>query len=128
MAVNIKPYLFTKGTNPALDAEFSAAPAFSKVRPGQTVLFWKSGFRWYHIPFAHVERIFRRVEHVFGRLCCGGRNFDIEYLVLLLNDETELVIHIGDDVKRQAEALLRHLKEAHPELQYGKETNSCSEK
>jgi len=80
---NYKQYLYTKGT--ALDGEFSAAPAFGKIRPGKHHLFWKSGLRWYGIPLTDLQRIYRRVEPVFGKLCCGGRSFIIEWLVLVLH-------------------------------------------
>ena len=89
------------------------------MRPGQTAVFWKNGLRWYAVPLTQVQRIFRRVEQVVGRLCCGGQNFVIERLVLILKDGSEVVIHIGDDVQTSAEALLQALKDAHPELQYG---------
>lgn len=117
---NYKDYLYTKGNDPALDAEFSSAAAYSKVKPGTSCIFWRSGFRWYHIQLSNVQRIFRRVEPVYGKLCCGGKSFIIEWLVLVLRDGTELVVHIGDDVKKQAEDLLEALKISHPEIQYGK--------
>lgn len=116
--VNYKPYLYTKGT--PMEGDFSTAPAFGKIRAGREYLFWKSGFRWYGIPLTELRRIYRRVEPVYGRLCCGGRNFIIEWLVLVLHDGSELVLHIGDDVQKQAEALMRYLESAHPQLQYGK--------
>lgn len=122
---NYKQYLYTKGT--AADSDFSVAPAFGKIRVGSSHLFWKSGFRWYSIPLTDLRRIYRRVEQVFGRLCCGGRNFVIEWLVLVLSDGRELVLHIGDDVKKDAEALMEHLQSAHPQIQYGKVYTECSE-
>lgn len=122
---NYKQYLYTKGT--AADSDFSAASAFGKIRVGSSHLFWKSGFRWYSIPLTDLRRIYRRVEQVFGRLCCGGRNFVIEWLVLVLSDGSELVLHIGDDVKKDAEALMEHLQSAHPQIQYGKVYTECSE-
>lgn len=125
---NYKPYRYTKGENTALDAQFTNAPAYGKIRPAETVLFWKSGLRWHQIPLDQIQRIFRRVEAVHGRLCCGGRNFIIEWLVLILQDGSELVLHIGDDVKKDAEALLEHLKATHPQIQYGKVYDTpCSE-
>lgn len=117
---NHKQYIYKKGNDPVLDADFSAASAYSKVKPGKQALFWKFGLRWHAVPMEAVQRIFRRVEPVYGKLCCGGQSFIIEWLVLMLKDGTELVVHIGDDVKKDAEALLQALKEAHPEIQYGK--------
>lgn len=120
-----KPYRYIKGENPALDSDFLAAPLYEKIRPGKNALFWKSGFRWYCIPMEKIQRIFRRVEPVYGRLCCGGQSFLIEWLVLILADGSELTLHIGDNivgtsVQKQAEALLDTLKLSHPQMQYGK--------
>lgn len=120
MASNFKKYVYTKGTDAVLDADFSGAEVYGKVRSGQTAVFWKSGLRWYGIPHGDIRRIFRRVEPVYGKLCCGRQSFIIEWLVLVLKDETEVVIHIGDDVQKKAEALLQALKDAHPEILYGK--------
>lgn len=120
MAANIKQYLYTKGIDEGLDQQFLDADLYCRIKPGITALFWRVGFRWYTISLAHVQRIFRRVENVYGRLCCGGRNFQIERLVLILLDGTELELYIGDDVKTQAEALLQALKNSHPQIQYGK--------
>lgn len=117
---NYKPYRYNKGENPAVDAEFAAAPSYGKVRPGKTVVFWKSGLFWHVISLEHVQRIFRRVEPVYGKLCCGGKSFIIEWLVLTLNDGSELVLHIGDEMQKKAEDLLAYFKEQHPQIQYGK--------
>lgn len=121
MTVDLKPYLYTKGEDSALDAEFSAAAAYGKVKPGRTSLFWKSGLRWYTIPLTQVQRIFRRVESMHIRACGGGHPFVSEWLVLQLPDEAELLLHITDNDQKKAEALLQALKAMHPELQYGKE-------
>lgn len=120
-----KAYRYTKGQDPVLDAEFACATAYEKLRMGQNVLFWKSGLRWYAISLENVQRIFRRVEPVYGKLCCGGQSFLIEWLVLILPDSEELVLHIGDNivgssVQKQAAALLERLKLFHPQIQYGK--------
>ncbi len=120
MAVHVKKYVYAKGSNPALDADLAAAPSYGKIQPGRTAVFWKSGFHRYSIPVSEIRRIFRRVEPVYGKLCCGGRSYLIEWLVLVLQSGEEVVIHIGDDAKKEAEALLTFLQETHPDLQYGK--------
>lgn len=121
MAVNLKEYVYSKGNDPALDAQFAAASAYARVKLGQTHLFWKAGLRWYCIPIDRAQRIFRRLLPVHARLCCGGHHFMIEWLVLILPDGTELELYLGEDIQRQAEALMQALKEAHPEIRYGKE-------
>jgi len=120
MAGNVKQYAYVKGTDPAMDAEFASAKSYGRIRPGETVIFWKSGLRWCAIPVQQLQRIFRRVEPIYGKLCCGGRSYLIERLVLILNSGEELVLRIGDDMQKEAEALLAYLKERHPHIQYGK--------
>ena len=80
MSANLKPYVYKKGVDPDLDAQFSPAGAYGWVKPGQTAVFWKTGLRWYVISLSQVERIFRRVVPVYGKLCCGGNCFLMEYL------------------------------------------------
>lgn len=121
MTVDLKPYVYTKGTDAALDGEFSAASAYGKVKPGKTAVFWKSGLRWYAIALTEVQRIFRRVERMHIRACGGGRPFVSEWLVLVLQNDAELLIHITDNDEKKAETLLQALKDMHPEMAYGKE-------
>lgn len=120
MSVNLKPYTYKKGENPALDQEFAGGESYGLVKPGQTAVFWRAGLRWHVVSLSQVQRIFRRVEPVYGKLCCGGHSFIIERLVLVLKDGTELELYIGDDMPKKAEALLEFLKAGHPELLFGK--------
>ena len=120
---NQKEYLYNKGNDAQVDGELAQSREFSKVKVGQKHLFWRNGLRRYAIGLDKVQRIYRRVEPVFGKLCCGGKSFIIEWLVLVLHDGSELVLHIGDDAVKHAEALMVYLKEAHPNIQYGKVYN-----
>ena len=120
MATNLKPYVYKKGMNPDLDAQFSAAKDYGWGKPGQTAVFWKTGLRWDAISLSEAERIFRRVVPVYGKLCCGGRSFIMEYLVIIRKDGGELELYIGDDMEKKAAALLDFLKQSHPELAFGK--------
>jgi len=117
---DLKRYRYSPGENPVLDNEFEKAVRYEKIKLGTTHLFWKPLFRWHIIPITQAQRIFRRAQHVQGRLCCGGRNFRIEWLVLILADGSELEIHIGDDVERKAAALMESLQSAYPKILYGK--------
>jgi len=118
--VNHKQYIYVKGNDEALDREYGRTKAFSKVRPGETMLFWRYGLRRFAIPFGDIRRIYRRVEAVIQKLCCGGKSYYIEWLVLVLHNGEEVVLHIGDDVQKDAVALLEYLQRTHPEIQYGK--------
>jgi hypothetical protein len=122
---NYKPYRYAKGENIALDEDFADSVAYEKVRLGKDHIFWKSGLRWHFIPLEGLQRIYRRVEQVHGRLCCGGQNFIIHWLVMDLSDGSELVVHIGDDVvgtavRDQADTLLAEVKRSHPLIPCGK--------
>ena len=120
MVKDLKPYRYTAKEDTALDAAFAKAERYENVKLDGEYLFWKPMFRWHRIPISQAQRIFRRVQDVRGRLCCGGRNFRIEWLVLLLKDGSELQIHVGDAVGPTAQARLEALQVQHPELQYGK--------
>ena len=120
MAVNLKPYVYKKKENAALDADFAAGKDYGWVRAGQDNLFWRTGLHWNVVSLTEVQRIFRRVEPVYGKLCCGGNSFIMEKLVLILKDGTELELYIGDDIEKKAIALLDFLKDTHPEILFGK--------
>ena len=120
MAVNLKPYVYKKKENAALDADFAAGKDYGWVRAGRDNIFWRSGLHWNVVSLTEVQRIFRRVEPVYGKLCCGGNSFIMEKLVLILHDGTELELYIGDDIEKTAAALLEFLKETHPETEFGK--------
>lgn len=120
MGIRVKQYAYSKGTDAVLDADFAVAEAFGKVKVGQKSIFWKSGLRWCTVPVAYIHRIFRRREAVIRKGCCGGKSFFIERLVLILWNGEELEVHIGDDIPKDAEALLKQLQRLYPELQYGK--------
>jgi len=120
MITDLKPYRYASGENLTIDSEFSAAERYENVKLGTDHLFWKPLLRWHVIPLSQAKRIFRRVQDVRGRLCCGGRSYRMEKLVLLLSGDAELEIHIGDDVEKDAKALLEALQVAHPEILYGK--------
>ena len=120
MGVNLKPYVYKKGENPELDAQFKEARDYGLARPAQTAIFWKAGLRWHVVSLEQVQRIFRLGEPVYGKLCSGGHSFIIERLVLQLNGGTELELYIGDDMEKKAIALLDTLRAGHPEILFGK--------
>lgn len=125
MTANLKSYLYRRGTDKALDSAFDSGSFYGALKLGGSVLFWKIAFRWYAIDLSHVQRVFRRVEPVFGKLCAGGSNYDIESLVLILEDgaELELLIgknEIGNAVRKDAQRLMQTLQEQFPQLQFGK--------
>lgn len=69
MAASLKQYADSKGTDAALNADFAEATRYRNVKPGKQAVFWKSVLRWCKLPVSEIQRIFRRVEPVYGKLC-----------------------------------------------------------
>ena len=100
--------------------EYEKALPFGNVRLGVKRLFWKNGLRLCCLELDSVRRVWRQEEAVYGKLCCGGRSYVIHRLVLQLEDGRELTVHIGDDAKADALALLDALREQFPHIAIGK--------
>ena len=120
MIKDLKQYRYSSGADAALDEEFSNARRYGDIRLGTGHLFWKPLFFWHVIPLTQAQRIFRRVQDVRGRLCCGGRTFRMEKLVLILPDDRELELYVGDDAGKEAAGLMEALQAAHPRILSGK--------
>jgi len=122
MRIYPKELLYKPGEDAALDAAFAQGETFGKVKLGGGALFFKSMLRWYAVPFAHVLRVYRRQDHVYGKLCAGGQDYDVHLLMLVMDDGSPVEIHIGDDKAMQAKAeqLYAAIQAAQPQLQYGK--------
>ena len=115
MLMNLKPWLCSDPGQ-----EFDSAARFGNLRLGEKRLFWKSGLRRYAVELSAVRRVWRQEENVYGKLCCGGRSYVIHRLVLQLEDGKELTLHIGDDAKAEAGALLTAISERFPHIAIGK--------
>lgn len=117
---NLKQYRYRKGHSPDMDQEYRLASSYGAVKKGEHYIFWKKGFRWYRIEISRIQRVYRRIEAVDTKMCCGNVNFDIQKLVLILEDQDCLELMIGEGMPREAEALYRELQEQYPRIQYGK--------
>lgn len=122
MRIYPKEYLYQAGQNAALDDSFAQAAEYGKVKLGRGELFFKGTLRWYVIPFNRVLRIYRQQDHVYGKLCAGGQDYDVHLLMLVLDDGSPLQLHIGDDkaMMLKAHQLYEAIQAAQPQLQYGK--------
>ena len=72
MAIDVKQYLYTKGVDAVLDADFDTAKDYAKVRPGRQAIFWKNGLRRYAISVEEVQRVYRQLEPVIRSSICTG--------------------------------------------------------
>ncbi|MDO4323118.1 MAG: hypothetical protein Q4C61_11370 [Lachnospiraceae bacterium] len=117
----LKEFRYQKNTDHLLDQEFEHSSRYGKVRLGDKNIFWKKGFSWYCVKLEEVVRSFRRIEAVDTKMCCGNVNFDIQKLVLILKDGTELEALVGDGMVKEAEILYERLKVCMPDIAFGKE-------
>lgn len=120
MLTNAKDCIYRRGQDAALDEAFASGTLYGKIKLSTDHIFWKVALRWFCLPLGRVRRVYRRVEEVNAKMCCGRANFDIQKLMLQLEDETLLELHIGENERDVAGRLFQALKEAHPELQFGK--------
>lgn len=111
---------YRRGEDGNVDREFKMASGYGKVKLGQEYIFWKKGFTWSMLELSSIKRIYRKIEGVDTKMCCGNVNFDIQKLVFLLRDGNGFEVLIGEGMLKEADALYRKLKDEHPEIQYGK--------
>ena len=91
-----------------LKTEFGKARAFGVVRAGETCLFFRSGLKEYFVPYHAIGRCFRRVQMVPARMCCGKGEFQIENLVVCVEEKEVAQIQLPGT--RAAQALIEELK------------------
>ncbi len=113
----IKTYI--KNDLEPVDAAFRNSLSYGRVKLNSRILFFRKGLRWHYVEFTDAQHIFRRVEPVDTKMCCGNVSFDRQFLVILLNDGTELEILLGEGNEKEASALLEKIKAYHPDLKYG---------
>ena len=120
MEHTLKTYSYRKGDSPDIDQEYRQASAYGAIKKGENHIFWKKGFRWYLVDISRIQRAYRRIDAVDTKMCCGNVNFDIQKLILILEDQSHLELLIGEGKLREAEALYLRLQEQYPQIQYGK--------
>ena len=106
------------GSEPeGLKKEYDAARAIGTIRTGETVLFFRSGLRTFYIPYAEIERCFRRVYEVPMKMCCGKGELEIEHLIVCASGRE--IADIPLPGKKAAQELMRILKEKMPDERLG---------
>ena len=118
--MDLKNFMYKRGNDASLDREFELGSRYGKVKLADETVFWKKGLKWYCLPLAEAKRAFRRIEAVDSKMCCGNVNFDIQKLVLILQDDTELELLIGEGAPREAELLYEKLQSKDCGLVFGK--------
>lgn len=100
--------------------DFEHAVPYGKAKLGTDYIYWKKMLSWNYVSFDEIVRIYRRVEAVDTKMCCGNVNFDVQKLILELKDGTSCEIVISEGVPREAEALYTVLREKRADILFGK--------
>ena len=101
----------------ALQNEYKTGREIGVIRLGESVLFFRVKLKTYYVPYAGITRVFRRVQLVPARMCCGRGNLSVENLVICGKDEAEIAqIQLPGD--RAAKALIEELKIRIPDIPF----------
>lgn len=111
--------LVSNTADPALlRQEYDSGRAIGVIRLGKEHLLFKKMWKVYYMAYTDMDRVFRRVQLVPAKLCCGKGEFQIENLVLC-HDENEVAMIQLPGLKA-AEALMAELKKRAPHARFGK--------
>jgi len=66
----------------SLEKEFKSGREIGIIRLGESCLFFRRHLKTFYIPYADIDRCFRRVLEVPMKMCCGKGEFQIEHLVI----------------------------------------------
>ena len=112
---------YKKNVDKALDEAFKASTKHGfNIRFANDVLFYKKGFHWEYLKRENVAKLHRRVEEVISHTSCCAENMDIQKFIVTLDNQEVVTVHVCDGEPRLAEKLYNDVKEAWPEVEYGK--------
>ena len=101
-----------------LKTDYDGGRAIGNVQLGNTYLFFKDKRKLYYIPYADVTRVFRRVQLVQTKMCCGKGNLEVENLVICT--EAGEIAQIQLPGARAGVILLEEVAKRAPHVQVGK--------
>ena len=97
--------------------EYRSGRAIGVIRLGESVLFFRAKLKTYYVPYSGITRVFRRVQLVPARMCCGRGDLSIENLVICGRDEAEIAqIQLPGD--RAGKAIIEELKVRIPDIPF----------
>ena len=100
-----------------LQNEYRSGREIGVIRLGESVLFFRAKLKTYYVPYSGITRVFRRVQLVPARMCCGRGDLSIENLVICGRDEAEIAqIQLPGD--RAGKAIIEELKVRIPDIPF----------
>lgn len=103
-------------TEDQLQADYAAAEKQEKLKIGEKCLYIAHTLYTEYIPYEAVERAYRRVEDVRGKLCCGVTTYEIHHLVMVFDGKETAVLL---ETKEAAQKALDKIAEKNAKAQIG---------
>ena len=116
--MKFNPLTATVAADAALNAEYNAGRAIGNVQLGAQYLFFKVKRKIYYIPYGEITRVFRRVQLVQTKMCCGKGNLELENLVIC--GEAGELAQVQLPGARAGKILLEEIPKKAPHVQIGK--------
>ena len=116
--MKFNPLTATVAADAALNAEYNAGRAIGNVQLGNRYLFFKVKRKVYYIPYTDITRVFRRVQLVQTKMCCGKGNLELENLVIC--GEAGELAQVQLPGARAGKILLEEIPKKAPHVQIGK--------
>ena len=103
----------------ALKDEYAGAREIAKLRIGEKNLYVRNFAKVHYLPYADVTRIFRRVQLVSSKMCCGTGDLEIENIVVCTADGEAAQIQMP--TTKAAKIALNELRKRAPHARIGTE-------
>lgn len=116
--MKFEPLASVSADRAALTSEYKAAREIGRLRLGELHLFVRTGLTVHYIPYRDVRRVFRRVQLIPAKMCCGSGSFELENLVVC--GEAGELCQAQLPGARAAVAAMEELKRRIPEAAFGK--------
>ena len=111
-------YTTTKLDENVCKEDFAAADGMNSIYFGNQAVYLKKLMKIVYIPYADIDRIFRRVLQVPVKMCCGKGDLEVQYLVLMKEDQQILELQVPS--KSGAVMLFEEAKRRAPQLQFNR--------
>lgn len=99
-----------------LQADYAAAQKQEKLKLGEKCLYIAHTLYTEYMPYEAIERAYRRVEDVRGKLCCGVITYEIHHLVMVIDGKEVAVLLESKDAAQKA---LEQIADKNPKAQIG---------
>lgn len=90
-----------------LKQDYQTAIKQENVKLGEACFYINHTFTAEYAVYGEIERAFRRIEDVRGKLCCGVTNYEIHHLILEIGSrEADVMFENKDTAKAALEWIL----------------------